>query len=103
MIEDEAESPINTDNDVEIRYQGLIDIYKDGRFTGEVGDIKKLTVACFRLYNRLRSDPSQFSADDLVGIITCGFIATRWLDRIMRKSDLELKRADKRPRETQEL
>ena len=60
MIDNEAESPISIDDDVEIRYQGLLDIYKDGRFTGEVADIKKLTVACFRLYNRLRSDPSQF-------------------------------------------
>ena len=61
--------PINSDDDIEIRYQGLIDIYKDGRFTGEVADLRKLTVACFRLFHRLRSDPSQFSADDLVGII----------------------------------
>ncbi len=95
MKEDKDEmEPINSDDDIEIRYQGLIDIYKDGRFTGEVGDLRKLTVACFRLYNRLRSDPSQFSADDLIDMIMYGFIATRWLDRLMYKADLELKRAD---------
>ena len=95
MKEDKDEmEPINSDDDIEIRYQGLIDIYKDGRFTGEVGDLRKLTVACFRLFHRMRSDPSQFSVNDLVGIIIYGFIATRWLERLMRKSDLELKRAD---------
>jgi len=95
MNEDKDETePINSDDDIEIRYQGLIDIYKDGRFTGEVADLRKLTVACFRLFHRLRSDPSQFSVNDLVGIILYGFIATRWLDRLMHKSDLELKRAD---------
>jgi hypothetical protein len=95
MKEDKDEmEPINSDDDIEIRYQGLLDIYKDGRFTGEVGDLRKLTVACFRLYNRLRSDPSQFSAEDLVSIIIDGFIAIRWLERLMHKSDLELKRAD---------
>jgi hypothetical protein len=86
--------PINSDDDIEIRYQGLIDIYKDGRFTGEVGDLRKLTVACFRLFHRMRSDPSQFSVNDLVGIIIYAFIATRWLERLMRKCDLELNRAD---------
>jgi hypothetical protein len=95
MKQDKDEmGPINSDDDIEIRYQGLIDIYKDGRFTGEAGDLRKLTVACFRLFHRLRSDPSQFSADDLVEIIIGGFIATRWLERLMHTSDLELKRAD---------
>jgi len=95
MNEDKDETePINSDDDIELRYQGLIDIYKDGRFTGELADLRKLTVACFRLYHRLRSDPSQFSTDDLVAIITDGFFATRWLDKLMRQSDLELKRAD---------
>jgi hypothetical protein len=93
MKEDKGEmEPINSDDD--IRYPGLIEVYKDGRFTGELADLRKLTVACFRLFHRLRSDPSQFSADDLVCIIIDGFIATRWLDTLMRKSDLELKRAD---------
>jgi hypothetical protein len=91
---DENLEPINSDDDIEIHYQGLIDIYKDGRFTGEVADLRKLTVACFKLFHRVRSDPSQFSADDLVEIIIDGFIATRWLDILMHASDLELKRAD---------
>jgi hypothetical protein len=95
MKEDKDEmEPINSDDDIEIRYQGLLDIYKDGRFTGEVGDLRKLTVACFRLYNRLRSDPSQFSAEDLVSIIIDGFIAIRWLERLMHMAYLELTRAD---------
>ena len=95
MNEDKDEmGPINSDDDIEIRYQGLLDIYKDGRFTGELADLRKLTVACFRLYNRLRSDPSQFNEDDLVVIIKDGFIATRWLDTLMRKSNIELKHAD---------
>jgi hypothetical protein len=95
MKEDKGEvEPINSDDDIEIRYQGLIDVYKDGRFTGELADLRKLTVACFRLYHRLRSDPSQFSVDDLVVIITDAFFATRWLDTLMRQSDLELKRAN---------
>jgi hypothetical protein len=94
--DDEIEStePKDSDEDVEIRYQGLIDIYKDGRFAGETGDLKKLTVACFKLYNRVRSDPSQFSGDDLVGIITAGYIAVKWLDRLLYKCDRELNRAD---------
>jgi hypothetical protein len=95
MKEDKDEmEPINSDDDIEIRYQGLLDMYKDGRFTGEVGDLRKLTVACFRLYNRLRSDPSQFSAEDLVSIIIDGFIAIRWLERLMHMAYLELTRAD---------
>ena len=84
MKQDKDEmGPVTSDDDIEIRYQGLIDIYKDGRFTGELADLRKLTVACFRLFHRLRSDPSQFSADDLVGIIIDGFIATRWLERLI--------------------
>jgi len=95
MEEDKDEmGPINSDDDIEIRYQGLIDIYKDGRFTGELADLRKLTVACFRLYHRLRSDPSQFTTDDLVVIIMDAFFATRWLDTLMRQSDLELNRAN---------
>jgi hypothetical protein len=93
MNKDKGEiEPINSDDD--IRYQGLIDVYKDGRFTGELADLRKLTVACFRLYNRVRSDPSQFSVNDFVDIILYGFIATRWLDILMHTSDLELNRAD---------
>ena len=95
MNKDKGEiEPINSDDDIEIRYPGLIEVYKDGRFTGELADLRKLIVACFRLFHRLRSDPSQFSDDDLVCIIIDGFIATRWLDILMRNSYLELNRAD---------
>ena len=95
MNEDKDEmAPINSDDDIEIRYQGLLDIYKDGRFTGDLADLRKLTVACFRLYHRVRSDPSQFNEDDLVLIIIDAFFATKWLATLMRQADLELKRAN---------
>jgi|GEM_PF-5787424 len=94
--EDQFDSaqPNDSDEDVERRYQGLIDIYKDGRFVGETGDLRKLTIACFRLYNRVRSDPSQFSADDLVWIIEDGYTTMRWLDILLRTCDRELNHAD---------